>query len=802
MADPVLRQSSGARSLPAALAQTIYLLLGMLAVSGVAGVLMAAFFVPAVSVTSSVAEDGVALFESYPTELKTAPLNEASRIEAADGTLLATFYSENRVMVPLEEISEHMQNAVVAVEDRRFYEHGGVDMRGMARAFASNSVGSGGTQGGSTLTQQYVKNALLMDAVQRNDKEDIAAATEQTYGRKLREAKLALALESDPNWSKDKILNAYLNVAQFGPSQYGVETGAQHYFSKSAKDLDPGEAALLAGITNGPNQYDPVAHPKAGKQRRNEVLRDMHRDGYIDDEQLDKYTKQNVKDQLKVKNVRAGCADAGRNGFFCDYVTRTLLNDPEFAPTPEERRKLLYGGGLTIKTTLDPKRQKMAVDLLEERVPAKSEHGFGHSIVTVEPGTGKVLVMAQNRTFNPYENPGPGETAINYNVPNALGGSNGFPVGSTFKPFVLQQWLKSGKSIYDRVGTEREKMPEFPAKCLGGGSWREYPGYDPDNAVSVRLGPSEEVMDVTKWSVNTSYARMARELDLCDIADGARDLGVVPAPLNPYDDATWSGPIEDVYKTELAPSVVVLGEVRISALDMAASYATWAARGTYCRPTPITEITDRNGEPMSITGAQCEEKVDPKIADTMAWVLQKDLADPDATGQGKVIPGYPAGGKTGTSGQQFHTWYVGFTRQLSTAVWFGHPSGNVRPQNFMVGDTFLRPGKVWGNTVSLPTWQTYMTEAMQGMESKPFPGEPARPTPPPAGEIEEGKVPNVSNMVLSQAQSTLERAGYQVKVERVGGTDVEQWRVIDTDPRAGTELPRGSTVTIRQSDGR
>ena len=790
--------SAPGRSLPVALLQTLYLLLGLLAVSALAGVLLAAFFLPVVSAGSAVAKDGVDLFESYPSELEVEPLNEASRIEASDGSLLATFYTENRIMVPIEEISPNMQHAVIAVEDRRFYEHGGVDPKGTIRALASNAAG-GATQGGSTLTQQYVKNALLMDSVQRGDQEDQLAATEQSYGRKLREAKLAISLEK--RWDKDEILNAYLNVAQFGPSQYGVETGARHYFSKSAKDLNPGEAALLAGITNGPNQYDPVAHPEAGQKRRNEVLADMKREGYITDEEYVEYTEQPVEDMLKIQNVRAGCADAGTSGFFCDYVTRSLLNDPKFAPTYEERRKLLYGGGLTIRTTLDPETQKAAVDILQRRVPGDSQSGFGHSIVTVEPGTGKILTMAENRTFNPHQEVGPGETAINYNVPQALGGSSGFPVGSTFKPFVLQEWLETGHSIDDKVSTKRETMPSFPAKCLPRGAWRENPGYNPDNAVSVKLAPMETVLNSTKFSVNTAYANMARQLDLCDIAETARSIGVVPATYNPYDPATWDMPVEDLYGTELAPSVVVLGELRISALDMAAAYATYAAEGTYCKPQAITEVIDRNGEPMEITGAQCHQAVDKKIADVMAWTLQQDLEDPRATGKGKTIPGHPAGGKTGTSGSQFHTWYVGFTRQMSTAVWFGHPQSNIRPAGFEVDGQMLQRGKVWGNTVSLPTWQEYMTEAHKGLPSKSFPAAPA-PTKTAAGEaVQKGVVPDVSGMVLSEAESTLEAAGYSTEVSREKNSDVGKWYVIGTDPEPGTRLPEGQKVVIRQSVG-
>ena len=788
-----------ARSLPVALAQSLYLLLGMIAVSALGGVLLAAFFLPAVSASSAVAEDGVTLFESYPSELEVEPLNEASRIEAADGSLLATFYTENRIMVPLDEISESMQEAVIAVEDRRFYEHGGVDPRGLARAVASNTAGSD-TQGGSTLTQQYVKNALLMDAVQRSDQDDINAATEQTYGRKLREAKLALSLEKQ--WDKDEILNAYLNVAQFGPSQYGVETGSRHYFSKNASELNPGEAALLAGVTNGPNQFDPVSNPEAGEKRRNEVLADMRREGFVSEEEFEEHTSQPVEEMLNVQNVQAGCADAGGSGFFCDYVTRTLLNDPEFAPSYEERRKLLYGGGLTIRTSLDPAKQAAAEEILQDKVPGDAEHGFGHSIVTVEPGTGEILTMAQNQTFNPHEEVNPGETAINYNVPQAMGGSSGFPVGSTFKPFVLHEWITSGKSIHDRVSTSREPMSTFPAHCLDRGRWYENPGYNPDNAVSVPISSTETVMDSTKFSINTSFANMARQLDLCDIADSARDVGAIPATYNPYDSDTWDMSIDEMYGTELAPSVVVLGELRISALDMASAYATYAAEGTYCRPQAITEVTDSDGESVPVTGSECEEVMDKEDADAMAWVLQQDLEDPRATGKGRTIDDHPAGGKTGTSGQQFHTWYVGFTRQMSTAVWFGHPQGNIRPGNFQVGDTFLRSGSVWGNTVSLPTWQDYMNEVHADLPSESFPSEPDRAETSDSDAVEEGAVPDLSGMELSEAEAALSAAGYEVEVKKETHDTVDEGYVIGTGPGPGTRLPEGETVTIRQSSGR
>jgi membrane peptidoglycan carboxypeptidase len=430
---------------------------------------------------------------------------------------------------------------------------------------------------------------------------------------------------------------------------------------------------------------------------------------------------------LDDQDVEAGCESAGTKGFFCDYVVRSLLNDPAFGDTAQERRNKLYGGGLTITTTLDPDKQKVAQDILERRVPADSDSGFGHAITTVEPGTGKILVMAQNRTFNPGEDVGPGETAINYMVPNAMGGGNGFPVGSTFKPFVLMEWLQSGHSLYDTVPTARSEMHSFPAQCLSGGRWYENPGYDPDNAVSVALAPQETALNATKFSVNTAYANMAQRLDLCNIADGARDIGVIPAKYSPLDPKSYEMSIDEMYGTDLAPAAVVLGELNISGLDMAAAYATFAAEGTYCKPTAITEVKDRNGKKVDITGSECTQAIKKEVADTLAWTLEQDLVDPQATGKGKVIPGHDAGGKTGTSGSQFHTWYVGFTRQMSTAVWLGNPSANVKPGGFSVDGQYLYTGKVWGNTVSLPTWQEYMTKVHEGLPNKAFPSGPAQP---------------------------------------------------------------------------
>ncbi|QEU11189.1 transglycosylase domain-containing protein [Dermabacter vaginalis] len=692
---------------------------GLLAVCALAGVLLAAFALPVVTAMSAAAKDGVNLFNSLPSELDVAPLNEASRIEAADGSLLATFYSENRIMVPLDKIDEDLQHAVIAVEDRRFYQHNGFDPQGTFRALASNLAGNS-LQGGSTLTQQYVKNALLMDAFQRGDDEAIQAATESSLIRKLREAKIAISLEK--KWSKDEILNGYLNVAQFGPSQYGVETAAQHYFSKSAADLTPGEAALLAGITNSPNGNDPVKHPKNATKRRNQVLYDMYQLGYVSKDDYEAAKNQPIEDMLKVTDARAGCSTAGGSGFFCDYVTRSLLNDPAFGKTKEDRRKLLYGGGLTIKTTLDPARQKIAEDIVNRKVPADSESGFGHAIVSVEPGTGNIRVMAQNRTYNPYKDAKPGETSLNYTAPKYLGGGNGFPVGSTFKPFVLTTFLTDGGSIWDTVGRGSNTFNNFPAKCLRHGKWREPAGWRLKDSGRDIHG-SMSVLDATKFSINTAYANIALRTDLCSIAETTRALGAIPGKWDDSIPANKEKPVNDILGADLSPATQVIGEINIPAVSMAAAYAAFAAEGNYCKPQAIEAVVDRNGKELPFTKSQCSQVIKPEVANAVAWTLMQGLSDPKGTGKGKIIPGHDAGGKSGTSGKQYHTWYVGFTKNLSTAVWFGNPTANKRPTGVKVDGQPL-VGNVWGRTVSLPTWHEFMIKAHEGLPSIPFPPKP------------------------------------------------------------------------------
>src|SRR4051794_22028892 len=427
------------------LVQAVALLAAFALIAGIGGVLAAGLVLPAVAVASTTTTTAATAFDDLPSQLKEEPLSEKSVMLAADGTVLATFYAENRIVVPLDKIAPVMQQAVIAVEDKRFYQHGGIDPAGMLRAFAKNAL-TDDLQGASTLTQQYVKNVLIEAAQRDNDAAAIEAAREHkgTAGlsRKLREAKIAIALEK--KYPKQKILENYLNIAQFGSSVWGVEAAAQYYFSKPAADLTYLEAATLAGVTQSPSKWDPARNPDDSQRRRNIVLGLMKAQKIITPAEYQAGIATKLPATLKIQPTALTCAAAGTvvagSGYFCDYVTKVIKNNAAFGKTPADRTEQLYRGGLTITTTLDPREQRIADKEVKAGVPVKDRSGVASAISVVEPGTGKIVAMAQNRIYNPRQSSAARETSVNYNTDFAYGGSSGFAPGSTFKPFTLTEW--------------------------------------------------------------------------------------------------------------------------------------------------------------------------------------------------------------------------------------------------------------------------------------------------------------------------------------------------------------------------
>ena len=754
--------------------QALALLVTFFLLAGVGGLLTAGLVLPLAAGASTATDDTTEVFESLPDELVPGPLSQKSTIVDRDGKLLATFYIQNRVVVPLDEISLPMQNAMVAIEDKRFFGHGGVDVEGMARAVVVNLT-SKNRQGASTLTQQYVKNVLIEEADRAGDKLGVEAARDDTLERKLREAKLAI-----------EILERYLNIAQFGTSVYGVESASRYYFSKSAKDLTITEAATIAGITKAPTKYDPAVNPKNATDRRNLVLNNMFQQGYISKAQLDEARAVKLEDSLKITPVENSCEAARGGAYFCDYVTKVILADPVFGKTQSERYNLLTRGGLTIHTTLDSTLQKAANKELRASIPAKDPSGIATALTSVEPGTGEILVMAQNRKFvSNAEDITTGQTTVNYSADQAHGGSRGFQPGSSFKPFVLAEWLKSGHSLSQVVNASKTtwKGDSWNASCIDSFSAGR-DDYTPRNSDGNGSG-MKSVLQATAFSINTAYVAMENQLDLCAIADTAYLTGFRPSLSEAPDGSTNADGVQ------VEPSMV-LGIQNTSPLAQAAAYASFASGGTYCDPIAITAVTDADGKNLDVPSANCRTVLDSSVAAGVNHALQGVL-DNGGARVAHLANGRPAAGKTGTAQMSYHTWFIGYTPQMSTAVWVGHPDRNVAMQNITING---RPhGIVYGSTIAAPTWKRFMDTALKDAPSTPFSEVTTKVL-----HGERIPVPRVWGQSVEQASQALTEAGFSVTVrEGQVYSSAPAGAVAYTSP-SGTAT-RGSQISIYVSNG-
>ena len=389
----------------------------MLAVCG--GVAASVLFVPGVIGANKAAKAVIPSLKVENVDFDVTSLPQKSTMYARDGsTVIATFYNQNRIVVPLKKISKTMQQAVVAREDRRFWTHAGVDVQGVMRAFVQTYLVKGSQQGGSSLTQQYVKNVLLMQAIEDDDSIAQYHATEDTIARKIRE--MLISVQMEKKYSKAEILQGYLNIAQFGNNLYGVETAAQRYFSVSAADLNVVQSATIAAITKNPSLYDPLVeeNQKESENQRNIVLKLMLQEGYITQDQYTEAVNTPLKDTLKVQDVNVGCQDTGDYAYFCDFVVHRIQNSEEFGKTRAERNKLLQEGGLKIVTTLDVEANSTMMETARNTIPPDDPSGMEIAMAAVKPGTGEVLSFGLNRYYDatPAAANDPTRTSQNYAV--------------------------------------------------------------------------------------------------------------------------------------------------------------------------------------------------------------------------------------------------------------------------------------------------------------------------------------------------------------------------------------------------
>ena len=660
-------------------AQLLALLLAFLSVSSLMGVVTAGMLVPVAGPTALVAKSVPSVFNELPGDLQTVAPAEESQLLDSSGGVIAHFYDKQRIVVPSANIADVMKKAIVAIEDKRFYEHNGVDATGIARALVTN-LGDSGRQGASTITQQYVRNSLAERGYLEGDADQVSAATEQTTERKLREIKYALALEKTQ--SKDEILTGYLNIAPFGPITYGVEAASQRYFSKSASELNYLEAALLAGLVQSPVQYDPLTHPEAAQERRDTVLATMLDQGVITQEEYDEGIATSVDSMLHPTVSSEGCSGADSSkAYFCDYVLSQFLEDPTFGATRIERERLLKTQGITIRTTLDTAKQDAAYASLTNAIPVGDASGLNDALVSLDPRTGKVLAMAQNTTYGIES----GQTMANYSA------DGNFQVGSTFKVFTLLQWFKEGHSAYETVGSANTVYPNGSFKCDGRSITTE--GYQV-NDLAGKTG-TMNVVRATGQSVNQAFVNMASRVDFCSIFETAYDMGItedgeVPAPF----------------------PANILGSVSSSPLHMASVFATIANSGQQCKPQSIESVTDRDENVLKEFAADCKEVISPDLANKTAALLTASAGQYYTST--RLGDGRPFAAKSGTTDGHANTWLTGFTPSLATSVWVGHGDNSSQEVSGVVINGVYH-SEIFGETyVGQNIWAPYMTQALAG----------------------------------------------------------------------------------------
>jgi membrane peptidoglycan carboxypeptidase len=776
-----------------------------------AGIVVAAAAFPVVAISGLAAKASADAFDNLPTQLVELPPPQISYVYASDAkTLLAMFYDENRRDVHLADINPLMQQAIVAAEDTRFYDHHGVDPKGVARAAVANRNSSGQvSQGASTLTMQYVRQALAYSA---RTNEEIVAATEQTPARKLREMKFALAIEK--KYNKQQVLERYLNISSFGHGAYGIYAASQVYFGKEPKDLTLGEAALLAGLVKAPSGLDPAdpANPEkrtAALNRREYVLRQMVTLKYITQQQADEARGTELK--ILGKRSPEGCASMPRQdlgaGFFCDYLYRWWLDQRDFGADAFERENKLKSGGYKIISSLDIGTQAA----MRKNVENVLATGSPYALMTagVEPGSGRVLGLATNRTFsNDQSGNGPNTNPLkkgrignypNTTAPLLTGGSDifGYQAGSTFKMFTMVAALEKGMTLDYTINT----VSPYPSKkyivaSTGEAACKGTSYYCVVNASPDWMNGPRNMWTGFGRSVNTYFLPLEERAGAENAVDVAKRLGVqFRAHAQPGEEPA---DYERANNPDLANGwgPFTLGVSATTPLDLANAYATLAADGNYCAPTPVTEIRDMNDNKLDLAKPQCRQVVRADVARAAVDAARCALGDQSAfgrcdgaTGQEvRGIVGRPVAGKTGTTDGDKTATLVAMTKQIAMAGIVADPDTPL--SNRLKGDLAGDPHKFVNKAVEYA-----LRDAMAGKPAINFTA--------PSKEIAFGKrtsVPAVKCRSVDDAKGTLRTVGFEVTVAPDPvASDCPAGSVARTEPSG--EASRNGLVTIFLSKG-
>ncbi len=702
------------------------------------------------------------------------PLSQTSLVFDRHGRSIDELHAgENRTVVPISDVPAEVQQAVISIEDARFYQHRGVDVKAIVRAAVADAKAGTIVQGGSTIEEQLVKNTITGDA--------------KTFGQKIRQAELAYALED--RYTKPQILGLYLNTVYFGEGAYGIEAAAQTYFSAHAKDLTLIQGAMLAGLIQAPSSYDPLFDAAAALRRRNAVLTRMEDLGYIDP--MTRRESMAAPLGLQTSDDQRPYPAA----YFIEYVKDWFLDNPRFGATRAERYDLLFKGGLRIHTTVDLHTQALAEQAVRSILLSKSDP---HAAMTViDPSSGEIRAMVGGRGFFSKD------PVAKVNLASGQGGTLcqapeggtywcGRQPGSSFKPFTLVSALEHGISpqqVYPAPPTIEIPQP------------RAAP-WDVTNFEGQSFG-SMTLEQATVNSVNTVYAQVIEQIGPKSVIATAKRMGI-------------QSPLEAV------PSLT-LGTEEVNTVEMASAYGTLAAMGYHAPVTSVTKITDASGHLIYQANETPRLVVDPGIAFSVDRILQEVVQQ--GTGVQANI-GRPAAGKTGSTQNNWDAWFVGFTPQLVAAVWVGYPRGQIP----MVAPRTRIP-VVLGGTWPAEIWHAFMVNATKDMPVLDFTSPsakyvtvvidvtrgclPNQYTPPQdvqpiryvAGteptavctepdSPQEVAVPQVTGMAEDQARAALESYGFRVVAEPVQAPGMVPGTVLSQSPASGSQAYPGETVII------
>lgn len=751
-----------------------------------AGLLVAGLALPYVGGLGLVARHEASKFLDTACNIQETPPPQKTTLYARDGkTVIANLFIQDRVPVSLKEIPKYLQDALIATEDRRFYSHHGVDMRGLLRSAVSTS--SGDTQGGSTLTMQYVKQMRLYQAGKDLDKQRAAIA--QTLDRKIEDAKCAIYIENTLGESKDEILQNYLNIAFFGENSYGIQIAAETYFNKPASKLTLPESALLVGVLRAPTQYDPFIHPDAARKRRNEVLQNLVSVGKLGQADADKYKATPVA--LATDSpplVKEGCANAAPSiknaAFFCDYAKSWLVQQAGISE-PQ-----LESGGLKIVTTLDPNLQNQAQQGLSATIPATSP--MTAVLPVVDPRSGDVLAMATSKVYGTNTTPGDNtHTTLPVFTSYTAQGA------STYKLFPLLAALSIGVPPNWSLQTPPNNRPYQPRNCLT-------PSETTNGDARTFYNANETLTSATVKSSNTYFVALADQLLECDlqpIVALAQKLGM--KGLEQPSDIPKATIAETVIDQQRAQQFV-LGDIETSPLEIAGAYAAIANDGVFNAPSPIISIKDTNGRAIPVKRPAATPVVSPWVARQAVQILGGDTRYP-GTSATEFRSWYAnnrsiVAGKTGTmvavdskgqaTDKNAAVWFVGMTPDLvaaSALINFDQPNA---PSPQLPG--LAAPGSAYGDYAS-GVWVSSLGPALHGRTW-------SWPAPQQAPGVH---VPNVVGQDLPTAQRTLSQAGFTMV--RLGQDQLLRCASPQPTDRVayyGPQIaPQGATITVCASLG-